>query len=201
MHRSHTSTRKRSSHKLGKMRKHAGGLFRGAYSMDTYWKPIWAQLQTLRDSGEFRCAMCKSKLPKECTYKTVMSWFGASSLRAKTDVNKLIIRKYNLPSAKRNNIFDNGSIQPTIFYFHCPYCGFLHQFKSSVHMTQLPRKSHRHSDTSYNSSRRRSSRKRHPHDSGSSYARREPPRDPHRESRPPRESQPHRNRYVRNTNE
>ena len=39
--------------------------------------------------------------------------------------------------------------QPTIFYVHCPYCGFLHQFKSSVDLysSQSPTSQmRRHSD-------------------------------------------------------
>ena len=176
-------TRKRNN-KLVNRHKHTGGLFRGIISMEHYWKPIWAQLQALRDSGEFRCAMCKSQLPTEYTYKSVMPWFGLSSLRAKTNVDKLIIRKYNLPSALRDGsgVSDGikitgamvdvakssgGSIQPTIFYFHCPYCGFLHQFKSSVHLAKLPHQSHNRSNShSYpnyrnHSASRRSSRDRH----------------------------------------
>ena len=108
--------------------------FKGAWSMEDYWKPIEKQLKAL--GNEFKCVMCKKQLPSTFEYKTVMSWLGASSTVAPTDDTKLIVRKFNLPSALRATIDTSrnsgGTIQPTIFYFHCPYCAYVHQFKSSV---------------------------------------------------------------------
>lgn len=108
--------------------------FKGAWSMEDYWFTIQKKLKSLGD--DFKCVMCKATLPRNFEYKTVMSWLGASSTVAPTDDTKLIVRKFNLPSALRATIDTSrnsgGTIQPTIFYFHCPYCAYVHQFKSSV---------------------------------------------------------------------
>ena len=74
--------------------------------MKEYWKTIENRLKELGD--DFKCVMCKEKLPSNFEYKTVMSWFGASSFRAKTDDTKLVVRKFNLPSALRSEV--NASV-------------------------------------------------------------------------------------------
>lgn len=108
---------------------------RSGITMEAYWKDVERKLHEIQN---LTCVMCKTSLPKEFSYQTVMN---LSSTKRTTN-KKLIVRKYNLPSALRNfnNTIDISSIsnaggtmfQPTIFYFHCPNCGFMHQFKSSV---------------------------------------------------------------------
>ena len=105
---------------------------KGVWTMEAYWKPIQDRLETLARKGEFKCVMCKTPLPSTFRYKTVMSRFGASSAMATTDDTTLIVRKFNLPSALRFKLGTSQQIQPTVFYFHCPYCAYVHQFKSSV---------------------------------------------------------------------
>lgn len=111
---------------------------KGVWTMEAYWKPIQDRLETLARTGEFKCVMCKTPLPSTFRYKTVMSRFGASSATASTDDTTLIVRKFNLPSALRFKLGTSRQsqatvqIQPTVFYFHCPYCAYIHQFKSSV---------------------------------------------------------------------
>lgn len=105
---------------------------KGAWTMEAYWKPIQDRLETLARKGEFKCVMCKTPLPSTFRYKTVMSRFGASSAMASTDDTTLVVRKFNLPSALRFKFGKSQELQPTVFYFHCPYCAYIHQFKSSV---------------------------------------------------------------------
>ena len=156
MHASRKSTRRKKMRGRG-LRK----FLKGMWSMEEYWRPIQNKLQTLAKKGEFKCVMCKATLPSNFKYKTVMSWFGVSSALAETDENKLIVRKYNLPSAVRMNVNTSrqygGTIQPTIFYFHCPHCAYLHQFKSSVLEPRNSSRSKRRSRSSRSSNRRESS--------------------------------------------
>lgn len=165
MHRNHTPTFTRKISRTRKRKhKHGAGLFKGAYSMKPLWEPIWAQLTKLQNKKKFKCVMCHTDLPRECKYISVMNKISYKSLISKTNNNTLIIRKYNLPSALRDgtgfNVINNivkstvGTFQPTIFYFHCPYCGFLHQFKSSVQLIPPP---HNSSSRSSNVNDRRKS--------------------------------------------
>ena len=131
--------------------------FKGAWSMEDYWKKIENKLKSLGD--DFKCVMCKARLPRNFEYKTVMSWLGASSTIASTDDTKLIVRKFNLPSALRFPFRRNAggtTIQPTIFYFHCPHCAYVHQFKSSVLETTDVHSRSRSRSRSRSSSRSRS---------------------------------------------
>lgn len=152
-----TRSKTRGSGKITKFMK-------GAWSMKEYWKTIENRLKELGD--DFKCVMCKEKLPSTFEYKTVMSWFGVSSFRAKTDDTKLVVRKFNLPSALRSEVNASvdvsghdfgGSIQPTIFYFHCPYCAYIHIYKSSVKLFKPPTSRSRSStrNSTRNSIRRR----------------------------------------------
>ena len=78
--------------------------------------------------------MCKSKLPLETSYQNFLQ--SSVNLRH-TNPGILAVRSYKLPSAMRimKKALDNPvSVQPTCFYFHCPYCSYLHNFKSSVNM-------------------------------------------------------------------
>ena len=131
-HRQRNSKPTRTKRRGSDMKKILKGML---WSMEDYWKPIENKLKALGD--KFKCVMCKATLPQTFEYKTVMSWLGTSSTVAPTSGTKLIVRKFNLSSALRSpdvrtsrNTF--GTIQPTIFYFHCPYCAYVHQFKSSV---------------------------------------------------------------------
>ena len=113
--------------------KDMGTVIKSSLSMEAYWEDIESKLKGINN---LTCVMCKTELPKTFRYQTVMS---ISSTQETTD-KELIVRKYNLPSALRNfrNVMGSDSnaggtlFQPTIFYFHCPNCGFMHQFKSSV---------------------------------------------------------------------
>ena len=85
--------------------------------------------------------MCGEQLPAKAVYKMNIN---PHSTFATTNTERLIVRKYNLPSGLRHmvtkgiamyaNAFTTGveTYQPSIFYFHCPHCSYLHQFKSSV---------------------------------------------------------------------
>lgn len=53
--------------------------------------------------------------------------FGNTSSGDSVDVYN-----YKLPSAHRLHSMKFTYIQPTIFYFACPKCAFLHQYKSSL---------------------------------------------------------------------
>lgn len=136
----------------------------GVFSMVNYWKDIENKLRQLK---HFRCVFCRRDLNiNNFKYKSVMN----PSRTEETTPDKIIVRKYNLASAIRDTpSFTGGGtkqsggvlFQPTIFYFHCPYCAFLHQFKSSV---KLHGNAHQHDRESARSSHSsRSSRSSHPH--------------------------------------
>lgn len=106
--------------------------------MSKYWKPIWDNL-TKDQTKPIHCVMCKSELPLETQYQNyVQSTFNFKF----TNTEKLAVRSYKIPSAMRfvRHAFDNPTIQPTCFYFHCPYCSYIHNFKSSVHMYEYEKK-------------------------------------------------------------
>ena len=151
----------------------------GVFSMVNYWKDIENKLRQLK---HFRCVFCRRDLNiNNFKYKSVMN----PSRTEETTPDNIIVRKYNLPSAIRDipnmdtSSFTGGGtkqsggvlFQPTIFYFHCPYCAFLHQFKSSVklhgnahqHDRKSSRSSHsaRSSRSSNSHSPRRSQSKHH----------------------------------------
>ena len=147
----------------------------GVFSMVSYWKDIENQLRQLK---HFRCVFCRRDLNiNHFKYKSVMH----PSRTEETTPENIIVRKYNLASAIRDmpNIdttsFTGGGakqsggvlFQPTIFYFHCPYCAFLHQFKSSVKLHGNAHQHDRKSSRSFYSSRSahsaRSSRSFHSH--------------------------------------
>lgn len=106
--------------------------------MESNWDNIWNLLVNGRNNC---CVMCKTELPSKAVYRMNIN---PHSTFAKTNTERLIVRKYNLPSGLRHmvtrgigmtaNAFTTGveTYQPSIFYFHCPYCSYLHQFKSSV---------------------------------------------------------------------
>ena len=113
-------------------------------NMILYWNDIIQNLRTLNyPKSFFSCVCCGAKLQFNAfKYNTVIDLSGTEATTSK----KIIVRKYNLPSAMRNSYMPSipavvggnkkrsgGTLfQPTIFYFHCPQCSFLHQFKSSV---------------------------------------------------------------------
>lgn len=152
--RKHRQTRKNRTF-LSKTSKKDGGVRRwftksptnGMYSMQSFWETIQKHIE--KRKLPLKCVFCHSSLNpfgKKLTdlfeYRTVIN----PAVTKETKSEQIMVRKYNLPSALRStnpmmhhvaaiggSKRSGGTLfQPTIFYFHCPYCGFLHQFKSSV---------------------------------------------------------------------
>jgi hypothetical protein len=97
--------------------------------MQEHWKKILNKLTS--SNGHVKCHQCKHEIDKEAfTYKNSINpanMFGNTSSGDSVDVYN-----YKLPSAHRLHSMKFTYIQPTIFYFACPKCAFLHQYKSSL---------------------------------------------------------------------
>ena len=175
--RKHRQTRKNRTFLSKTSKKDVGGSRRwfttknplnGVLSMQSFWETIQEHIE--KRKLPLKCVFCHSSLNpsgKELSdlfeYRTVIN--PAETKVTKSE--KIMVRKYNLPSALRSTnpmmhhvaAIGGGKrsggtlFQPTIFYFHCPYCGFLHQFKSSVKLSDPMRQRQHH----YDESRRRHS--------------------------------------------
>lgn len=97
-------------------------------TMSPQWKVIHDQLKKIHTEGKIECACCKNFIRLDSL--EYISVLNPKQFAARKP-NKIIVHSYKLSSALRSReMWANYNFQPTIFYFHCPTCSFLYQFRS-----------------------------------------------------------------------
>ena len=80
--------------------------------------------------------VCSNQLPTTMVYnsRSLAGRLGTQTIVSqKTDQDTAIMRSYPLSTGNRIWTLPGfPSVQPTIFYFHCPHCTYLYQFKGAI---------------------------------------------------------------------
>ena len=80
--------------------------------------------------------VCSNQLPTTMVYnsRSLAGRLGTQTIVSqKTDQDTAIMRSYPLSTGNRIWTLPGfPSVQPTIFYFHCPHCTNLYQFKGAI---------------------------------------------------------------------
>ena len=98
-------------------------------TMSPQWTNIHNQLKATHTAGHITCACCNNIIGLDSL--EYISVLNPKQFAARKP-NKIIVHSYKLSSALRTReMWTNYNVlQPTIFYFHCPTCSFLYQFRS-----------------------------------------------------------------------
>ena len=102
---------------------------------------IWENLQKIPLR---KCIVCSNQLPTTMVYnsRSLAGRLGTQTIGSqKTDQHTAIMRSYPLSTGNRIWTLPGfPNVQPTIFYFHCPHCAYLYQFKGAIAVRHKSRK-------------------------------------------------------------